>query len=178
VEILKKYSAVWIFLLKFFAVYVVGVLLYNNYLSDFTTHVDGVTSLITEQVAQMFSVTLPEITTCYSNENPIAEIKYFNVPIVLLIEGCNALSVMILFTAFVVAFKGELVHYLWFIPSGIVVLYIANLVRIYLIGMILLYYPNWVTMAHDFIFPGIIYGTTFILWVLWVKYFAINPKQA
>ena len=171
-EIFSKYKAVWLFLIKFFGAYILGVLVYNNYLGNFTLEVDGITRIVTEQVAQLFSLTLPDITTVYSCTNPIAEIQYFGVPLVLLMEGCNALSVMILFVAFLVAFKGPLKNYLWFVPSGLVLLYIANLVRIYLIGLIVLYYPDYVGMAHDYVFPGIIYGTTFLLWVVWVKFFA------
>ena len=170
VELLKKYKSVWVFLLRFFGAYLIGVLLYNTYLSPFNTEVDGITRLITEQVAAMLSITFPQITCVYSLNNPISEIQYMEVPIVLLIEGCNAVSVMILFTAFLVAFKGRLKSYLWFLPTGIVILYIANLLRIYIIAMITLYFPAYVNMAHDYVFPGVIYGTTFLLWVIWVKY--------
>jgi exosortase family protein XrtF len=172
VEFLRKYKAVWLFLFKFFTVYIVGVLVYNFYLSDFITHIDGITETVTEQVAQIFSITLPEITTFYSCESPTAEIQYFGVPLVLLIEGCNAVSIMILFLAFIVAFKGALKHYLWFVPLGIIIIYLANLLRIYLIGMIVLYLPEYTEWAHDYVFPGIIYGTTFMLWVIWVKFLA------
>lgn len=131
-----------------------------------------ITEGVTEQVARIFSWSLPEISTFYSGESPVAEIRYFDVPLVLLIEGCNAISVMILFVAFVIAFKGKIQRYLWFIPLGITILYLANLIRIYLIGMIVLYLPDYVEWAHDYIFPGIIYGTTFLLWVVWVKFLA------
>ena len=147
------------------------VFIYNSYLSNYVTEVDNVTRIVTEQVAAMLSVTLPEISCVYSSVNPMAEIQYFGVTLMVLIEGCNAISVMILFVAFLVAFQGKFKTYLWFVPLGILVLYLANLIRIYLIGMIILYFPNWTNMAHDYVFPGVIYGTTFILWVIWVKFF-------
>lgn len=125
---------------------------------------------MTEQVAKLLSLTLPEITTFYSCEAPISEIHYFGVPVVLMIEGCNAISVMILFVAFLVAFTGKIKQYLWFVPVGLIILYISNILRIYLIGMIVLYFPAFVDSAHDYLFPGIIYGTVFILWVIWVKF--------
>ncbi|MGB0806452.1 MAG: exosortase family protein XrtF [Salibacteraceae bacterium] len=170
-EIFKKYKSVWMFLLRFFGAYIIGVFLYNSYLSQYVTEVDNVTRMVTEQVATMLSVTLPEISCVYSTVNPMAEIQYFGVTLMVLIEGCNAISVMILFVAFLVAFQGKLKTYFWFVPSGILILYLANLVRIYLIGMIILYFPSWTNLAHDYVFPGVIYGTTFILWVVWVKYF-------
>tara|TARA_R110002050_G_scaffold176775_1_gene309761 strand:+ start:22810 stop:23346 length:537 start_codon:yes stop_codon:yes gene_type:complete len=177
VEIFKKYKAVWLFILKFFGVYIIGVLIYNYYLSGFSTSLDQFSIYVTEQVASLFSTTLPEITTSYSCTHPIAEIQYYQVPLVLITEGCNAISVMILFMAFLVAFKGAFKHYLWFVPLGLMLLYVSNIVRIYLIGMIVLYYPKYVNFSHDFLFPGIIYGTTFLLWVVWVKYFANKPES-
>ena len=173
-ELLRKYKSVWIFLLRFFGVYFIGVLLYNTYLSEFTSQIDDITRMVTEQVASLLSLTLPEITCVYSTTSPLAEIHYFGIRLVLLIEGCNAISVMILFIAFLVAFKGALKNYLWYVPFGIVTLYLANLSRIYLIGMIILYFPDYANMAHDYIFPGVIYGTTFVLWVIWVKYLTIK----
>jgi exosortase family protein XrtF len=160
------------FLLRFFGVYIVLILLYNSYLAQFNNELDQLTKLVTEQVAALLSITLPEVTCVYSEVNPMAEIQYFGVPLVLLIEGCNAVSVMILFVSFLVAFKGRFKDLIWFAPLGIILLYGANLFRIYLIGMIILYFPNLTNMAHDYIFPGVIYGTSFLLWVIWVKYFA------
>ena len=169
-EFFSKYKSVWLFLLKFFAVYIIGVLIYNFYLNDYIDHVDSVTAMLTEQVANLFSITLPEITTFYSCEAPLAEVHYMGVPLIAMIEGCNAISVMILFIAFLVAFTGKFKQYFWFIPLGIIVIYLANISRIYLIGMIVLYFPGYVDPAHDYLFPGIIYGTVFMLWVVWVKY--------
>lgn len=169
-QLLRKYKAVWLFLLRFFGVYLVGVLVYNTYLDQFSPQLDDITRTVTEQVARLFSTTLPEISCTYSEVNPMAQIRYYDVVLLVLIEGCNAISVMILFVSFLFAFKGTLKNYLWFTPLGIITLYVANLLRIYLIGMIRLYYPDLTNMAHDFVFPGVIYGTTFLLWVIWVKF--------
>jgi len=170
VQLLRKYKAVWLFLLRFFGVYLLGVLVYNTYLDQFGSQLDDITRRVTEQVAVMFSWTLPEISCVYSEVNPMSEIRYFDSILLLLIEGCNAVSVMILFMSFLFAFKGSFKNYLWFVPLGLVVLYVSNLLRIYLIGMIRLYFPDYTNMAHDFIFPGVIYGTTFLLWMIWVKF--------
>lgn len=175
-QLLTKYKAVWVFLLRFFGAYLIGVIAYNRYLSSFAPQLDGLTRIVTEQVASMFSWTLPSISCVYSEMNPMAEIHYFDAVLLILIEGCNAVSVMILFVAFLVAFRGKFKNYLWFIPTGLFTLYLANLLRIYLIGMIRLYYPEYTQMAHDFVFPGVIYGTTFILWVVWVK-FIVNKNE-
>ena len=176
-NLFQKYKSVWLFLIQFFGVYIFGVYLYNQYLGLYLPGLDVFSIAITQQLSGMFSLTLPEITTYFSAEEPLGEVHYYEVPFVLINEGCNAISVMILFVSFIVAFKGSLRHYVWFIPAGLVLLYVANITRIYLIGLIYLYYPSYVNLAHDYLFPGIIYGTTFLLWVVWVKYFSINSKE-
>jgi exosortase family protein XrtF len=178
VELLRKYKSVWVFLLRFFVVYLIGLIGYNVFLNQYSIQLDGITRMVTEQVASMLSVSLPEISCTYSDISPLAQIRYTGITIVLLVEGCNAVSIMILFLAFLGAFKGRKRDVLWFAPLGLLIIYFANLVRIYLISMIILYYPNWTNMAHDYVFPGVIYGTTFILWVIWVKYFSIKEKDA
>jgi len=176
-NLFQKYKSVWLFLLKFFGAYILGVFLYNQYLGLFLPDLDIFSVSITEQLAQLFSITLPEISTAYSCEAPIGELHYYNVPFIFINEGCNAISVMILFVSFLIAFRGSLRHYLWFIPVGLVMLYIANISRIYVLGLVYLYYPDYFNIAHDYLFPGIIYGATFMLWVVWVKYFSIKPEN-
>ncbi len=176
-NIFSEYKSVWLFLAKFFGVYIAGVLIYNGYLSGYIDHLDSATTFVTEQVAKLLSLSLPQISTFYSCEAPFSEIHYFGVPVVTMIEGCNAISVMILFLAFIIAFTGKFKSYLWFGPLGLVMIYLSNIVRIYLIAMIVLYYPNYIYIAHDYLFPAIIYGTVFILWVFWVKFIVLATNE-
>ena len=168
-EFWKKYKLVWLFLFKFFGFYSLGVFVYHRYLSLSEKHLDPFTSFITEKVAYLMSFTLPEVSVSYSQDAPFAEILYYGVPVISMIEGCNAISVKILFISFLLAFTGPIGRYLWFIPMGLLVMFISNLIRIYILALVILYYPNLSNIAHDYFFPGVIYGTVFILWVFWVR---------
>lgn len=91
-------------------------------------------------------------------------------------EGCNAVSVMIIFVSFIIAFARDFKKTTVFILSGILILIISNIIRIAWLTWIFRYHEEYTKIAHDFLFPGIIYGTVVALWLIWVKYFAFSDK--
>ena len=93
-----------------------------------------------------------------------------------MVEGCNAVSVMIMFLAFVFAFyKGVKTFYFAF--AGIVLLYILNLFRIYVLNVIVVDFPALTKPAHDYFFPAIIYGGVVILWLIWINKFIVTHEK-
>lgn len=93
------------------------------------------------------------------------------------VEGCNAVSVMILFAAFIVAFSTTFKRTALYIVAGIVVIHLLNVFRIAIICMGVYYYPQYSRFLHDIVFPLFIYGVVFLLWVLWVLKFYKNGKK-
>lgn len=85
------------------------------------------------------------------------------------VEGCNAVSVIILFVSFVLAFAKKLKTTLLFIFSGVSIIYALNILRISLLSIGLYEYPEAQTLLHDILFPIVIYGVVLCLWVIWVK---------
>ena len=85
------------------------------------------------------------------------------------IEGCNSVSVIILFLSFVIAFSGKLKHTFMYALSGSVLIYSVNLFRIVVLTIGLYHYPWRRDILHTVIFPGIIYGMVCLLWVIWVN---------
>jgi len=94
-----------------------------------------------------------------------------------IIEGCNSLSVIILFASFIIAFSGKPKTTFFYILSGSVLIYVANLVRVVILAAGLYHYPWRKDILHTVIFPAIIYGMVFLLWVFWVNRFANLNKQ-
>ena len=93
------------------------------------------------------------------------------------VEGCNSLSIIILFWAFIIAFQGSFKNTLLFAIIGMLSIYLLNIFRIVLLTVALDTYPQYSNFLHQIIFPSIIYGFTFILWVIWVRYFALKEKS-
>lgn len=92
------------------------------------------------------------------------------------IEGCNSISVIILFVAFIIAFPGPLKKSLLYSLAGGILIYLVNVLRIAFLTVALAKLPEQKEMLHNLVFPSIIYGLVFMLWVLWVNYFS-NYKQ-
>ncbi|GAA4236989.1 hypothetical protein GCM10022291_22740 [Postechiella marina] len=94
------------------------------------------------------------------------------------IEGCNSISVIILFVSFVIAFSGQLKDTVLFVLSGGVLLYVVNLLRIVMLSIGIYHFPDKSGFLHTVIFPGIIYGMVFLLWMFWVNRFSkLNKKN-
>ena len=95
-----------------------------------------------------------------------------------IIEGCNGVSVIILFLSFIVAFSGKFKTTFFYIFSGSVLIYAVNLIRIVLLTIGMYHYPEYEYVLHTVIFPGIIYGLIFLLWIFWVNRFSkLNKKD-
>ena len=99
-----------------------------------------------------------------------------NIFIARIIEGCNSISIIILFISFIVAFSSDLETTFLFIVFGSLLLYVTNVFRIVIISIALYKFPQYQYVLHDILFPLIIYGTTFLLWFLWIRKFSTLKK--
>ena len=93
-----------------------------------------------------------------------------------MVEGCNVISVAILFLAFIFAFYEGAKTFL-FAAVGVVFLHIMNVLRIAGLNILLVEWPHYSKIGHDYLFPAVIYGTVVILWLIWVQYFALKKKK-
>jgi exosortase family protein XrtF len=93
-----------------------------------------------------------------------------------IIEGCNSISVIILFFSFIIAFASNFKTTIFYILSGSVLIYTINLLRIVLLSIWIYHYPEQSEFLHTVVFPAIIYGMLFFLWMLWVNRFSRLKK--
>jgi exosortase family protein XrtF len=173
---LKRYKPTILFLLKFVLINAVLTQLYSYYLESFP-----LTDSFTYEVAvesSNFAKVLGFDSYIVQDEYE-ASVQFFldDVFRVKIVEGCNGIAVMILFLSFIIAFGGRLIDILLFIPVGILLIHLSNIVRITLLVYIYVYNYDYANFFHDYIFPSIIYGMVFILWVIWVNYFAFISKD-
>jgi exosortase family protein XrtF len=176
-NLIQQYKPFLLFLGKFVLSYLLLTFLYQTYLNQFdsvSSEVDSITQLVskqTEYVLKWFDATS---YVAINEHEPSVKVIFKNQYVTRIIEGCNALSVMILFAAFVVAFSGKLKRTLVFILIGITIIHILNILRIALLTMALYYYPASQHLLHGVIFPLIIYGVVFVLWVIWVNKYSLH----
>jgi exosortase family protein XrtF len=94
-----------------------------------------------------------------------------------IVEGCNSASIIILFTAFVLAFFGRALTTIIFLFAGSVIIYSINILRIVILAVSIYKYPQYSGFMHSVFFPIAIYGTVFILWLIWVRIYSQWKKQ-
>ncbi|HIE44911.1 MAG TPA: exosortase family protein XrtF, partial [Flavobacteriaceae bacterium] len=93
------------------------------------------------------------------------------------IEGCNSVSIIILFIAFIIAFSGSFKSTIFFGFIGSLLIYSTNIFRIAVLSIGILLYPKQQEILHSLVFPAIIYGMVFLLWVIWVNKYSDFKKQ-
>ncbi len=86
-----------------------------------------------------------------------------------IIEGCNSVSILILFLAFVWAFPAPWKERLWFSGAGSALIWITNLLRLWVLGLVYAYRYSWFDPMHRVFFPAAIYGMVVLLWIIWVR---------
>jgi exosortase family protein XrtF len=85
-------------------------------------------------------------------------------------DGCNGLGTIGLFIGFVVAYPGRWARRLWFIPLGIGLIYLTNVVRTAVMLLVQKFWPAAFVPLHGFGLTAIFYVVVFILWVAWTRY--------
>lgn len=167
----QQYKPFLFFLGKFFLIYLGLTVLYQVYLASFGDDVvDGITAnvaFLTHKVANIFGMNV-FVHPDYLQYQIIYKGKY----LARIIEGCNAISVIILFIAFVVAFSGKLKPTAFYILGGSLLIYILNIFRIVFLTILVYRFPNQEHILHGVLFPLTIYGIVFLLWVIWVNKFS------
>lgn len=84
-------------------------------------------------------------------------------------DNCNGFKLFSIFSIFIIAFPGSWVSKLWYIPLGLVVIHLANVVRIIALFIISDHHPEWLDFNHLYTFTAFVYGVIFLLWIIWVR---------
>ena len=174
---MKSNKTVILFLIKFFGTYIILFVLYSFYLNS--TQQKGeffACSPITTNVANLSKDMLNAVG--YHTEIVQSDIELSvnltvkGKPLARVIEGCNSISIIILFIAFIVAFSSTIKTTLLYILFGSLLIYSINIVRIAIIVIAMYEFPEYQHLLHQYLFPAIIYGVTFLLWFIWVRKFS------
>ena len=178
---LKKRKTIIRFLIKFFVTYFILVGIYSIYLKQ-TQQKGTIFSCapITKTVAQhsaWFGESLGYDVHIEQHESELS-MKFFvdGAYMARIVEGCNAISVIILFLTFIIAFSGSVKTTIIFGFVGTAFIYVVNIARVFILSVLMYQYPDYKDVLHNLLFPAIIYGAVFLLWVIWVKRFSYLKK--
>jgi len=84
---------------------------------------------------------------------------------------CDGLSLFILYTAFVMVFKGKWWMKLLFIVPGILLIHFLNVGRVMSLALIVKYYPDSLDFHHSYTFTLFVYACIFGLWMVRIKFY-------
>jgi exosortase family protein XrtF len=165
------------FLLKSVLLYLGWHFLYSKWIEP-----DGtVNHYLTYNTAWISSVALNIFSNSEFTLSPFSEVNTYlfkdTVPVVLIEHGCNGLILMVLYAGFVLAFPGPWKAKTWFIPAGILAIYLINSLRV--IGLAVNYMISEASFEfnHKYTFTILVYGAIFYFWMIWVNRFSgINAK--
>ncbi|WP_159021706.1 exosortase family protein XrtF [Formosa sp. L2A11] len=178
----QTYKPVIRFIVTFLAVYFIMSLSYKWYLdySKTTTYQpDYITYHVAKQAQGVLNVVGYNSNIVLHEGEQWVRLYLNNTYIIRVIEGCNAINVIVLFMSFIVAFASTLKKTVLYILGGTLLIYVVNVLRIAIISIALYYYPDSEHIIHGVLFPLIIYGMVFLLWVIWMNYFVkIKKKDA
>lgn len=175
---LKDFKPILGILLRFIIIYLVLLFAYQFYLTSFKEQgLDPFSRMVARQV--MFVQNTMGFPSALYDDVPKQQV-WFHVKsqfVTRMVEGCNAISVMILFLSFVFAFyKGAKTFV--FVGVGLILLHIMNVLRIAGLNIVYSDYPQYGKMSHDYVFPAIIYGSVVVLWLVWIKFFALKNENS
>ncbi len=179
-NLLLQYKPFLLFLGKFLLSYLVLTIIYQSYLNRFDeakSEVDSFTQLVAKQTETVLSWINSKSYIENNLNEPSIKVIYQNKYVIRIIEGCNALSVIILFIAFIVAFTGKFKNTILFILFGSFLIHVLNIARITLLSIALFHFPKSEHILHGVVFPLIIYGIVFLLWVIWVNNFSFYATR-
>ena len=171
-----KYKPFLLFLAKFLLTYLVLTFCYQLYLDSFNAavfEVDSFTKSVAIQTEKLLLAFSADASVTPHLSEPSMKLFYNHEYVARVVEGCNGLSVIILFASFVVAFTGKLRQTVLFLLSGSLLVHILNVVRIASLAYFLYHYPEQEHLLHGVLFPLCIYGVVFILWIIWVNKFSL-----
>ena len=174
-----KYRSVIRFVLLFMGSYLVLNTLYAVYLQLSKGGLyapDFITNLVAKQSSDIISGLGYQAMVVPSDTAPNMELFVNGKYLARIIEGCNAISIIILFMAFIIAFSERFKKTLIFLLAGAVLIYAVNVLRIVILAIALYEYPEHKEILHGVVFPGLIYGMVFLLWMLWVG--TLKPRKA
>ena len=175
-----KYRSFLLFLGKFTVTYLLLTFIYESYLDQFDDKIfelDGITKLVAKQTEVLMLFSNADVSTELHQSQSGVKLFYNQKYVARIIEGCNALSVIILFISFVVAFAGKLKYTIPYLIGGSLIVHLLNIVRIAILTIAIYHFPDQQSFLHGVVFPLFIYGVVFGLWVIWVNKFSFYAKK-
>jgi exosortase family protein XrtF len=166
---MKEFKPAFRFVTIFLGLYLGLNIIYGLWISSFGKQPDAATLAITKQTSFLLNLLGEETHTEPRTGSPTVSIMKAGLISLGVFEGCNSINVMIVFSAFLFAFKGNWKKLAWFLPVGLMIIYLANLIRVAALYFVAEYWRQYFYYVHKYLFTAAIYLIVFILWWWWIE---------
>lgn len=157
------------FVIIFVVLYLVLNVLYGFWIRSYGNYPDPATKAVTHQTSAVLNLLGEQTTTMPRPATPSVSILKDNRSALNVYEGCNSINVMIVFVSFILAFGGAGRKMAWFIPLGIVLIYMVNLIRVIGLYYVAEHWHDYFYYIHKYAFTAFIYVFVLILWWWWIE---------
>lgn len=175
--ILSEFRPTILFLGKFLLIYLLGNFLYGLFVSSFRPQPDPITDNVSRQTVAILNCAGEHVSSVLDTAKPTVHIGGEGRWIISIYEGCNGINIMIIFIAFIVAFGPIDKSISWFVPLGLSIIHVSNLLRLLLLYWVSIRLPQYLYFTHKYFFTAAIYLVVLILWWWWVKDFGLKSKR-
>ncbi|MBT1688316.1 exosortase family protein XrtF [Dawidia soli] len=165
------------FLLRFVGLYVLTNMLYGFYITAYHPKPDPITHTVTVQTAAVLRAVWAVRAKDHGSQ-PVTNLVFEERSVLAVYEGCNGVNAMLMYLAFILAFGPWRKPMLWFIPIGIVVVHVMNLLRISLLFVVSRFLPDAMYFVHKYLFTAFLYAVIFGLWLIWIRKFTRQTAHA
>ena len=104
-------------------------------------------------------------------------VRHDNNVAVHVVWACTGLKQAYIFVCIIAFYRGTLKNKLWFIPLGLLVVYLFNIFRIVAITALIKENPEWFYILHEHVFKYLFYVIIFGMWILWEEVVSIKTVQ-
>lgn len=168
-SVIKENKEAILFLLIFVGLYFLLNSIYALYINFYYPSPDPFTQLISGQVVGVLSlIGFPAVSIIQPDNNFIPLIQNGK-PVIYFFEGCNSINVIIIYSSFLIAFRGRLKRLVIFLLAGSLAIYLINIVRVVMLYVVALQFPQYMYFFHKYLFTAVIYLFVFLLWFFWVN---------
>jgi exosortase family protein XrtF len=162
------------FILKMVLVYAFFAAIYEWVLSPYTNIDHSLINIIINQSEWLLEQLGYDLLNNSSNTDHLMGIKGSSG--VIIGGPCDGLSLFILYSTFIISFKGA-----WWSKSisiilGVGLIHCLNVLRVMALALIVVYAPDQLDFHHSYTFTLFIYGIVFGMWMIRIKVYQWTKK--
>lgn len=97
---------------------------------------------------------------------------------ILVANLCVGIAAFYIYSGLILAFGNNWRDKLWFVPMGLLFIFVINVFRVVALALVQLHYEQYFKIAHTYVYVVLTYGLIFGLVVIWMEKFAFKKATA